>query len=65
MRGYNIHLSLKESASLYVALITCLLLSEIRKIHLQKTKFWYFGGEGLKPQRLANGLAMTEQSQIV
>lgn len=23
--------------------MTCLLLSEIRKIHLQKTKFWYFG----------------------
>lgn len=41
MRGYNIHLPLKETASLYVALITCLLLSEIRKIHLQK--FWYFG----------------------
>lgn len=43
MRGYNIHLSFKETASLYVSLITCLLLGEIRKIHLQKTKFWYFG----------------------
>lgn len=74
MRGYNIHLSLKETASLYVSLITCLLLGEEENSPSEDKVlvFWwnyrFLGGRGWSPRGWLMGWQWQAQyttSQIV